>query len=174
VLPAGETGKASTTVLGYLRVIVLCFCCLLMLFLSCTSHYVPPVIFIVVLFLFMSYVCKVTRLRAGRLGVRNWAGVRDVTLLEIGDTGPALGPFPFPLTTGTGVISRQQSDRGMMLTADLHKAEIKNDWSCTSPSPYVFMTWMGTALPFVTCHLVVFVFLTFMLFSFPLFLIRSL
>ena len=46
------------------------------------------------------------------------------------------------------------------MTADLHKAEIKNEWSCTFLD--VFMTWMGTTLPFVSFPLVVFILFSFL------------
>ena len=167
VLTAWETGQASATILLPPRAILV-LCCHLMLVIFLLYHSIPPLVFIVPLvFLLMSYAGIVTRLRAGRSGVRNWARVRNFTLSRLATQ--ALGPTQlrcryFPVTKRSG----------MMMNADLHKAEIKSGWSCTAPPPRClhnvdednFTFWV---LSFSCFHLLVFchIFFPFILYSFP-------
>ena len=141
------------------------------LFSSCISHSIPPLVFIVpLLFLVMSYVCTVTRLRAGLSGVRNWARVRNFTLSRLAI--PALGPTQlryrcyFPVTKRLGMM--------MTMTAELHKAEIKRGWSCTPPwclhnvDGDNFTFWvlsLSCVHLLVLCHVI---FFPLVLYSFPL------
>jgi len=176
VLTAGETGQAPATVLLPPRVLlVLCCHLMLVIFLLYLSFY-SPLLYLSPLS--SSFWCLMSvqwlgysldergfetgrhRLWVGRSGVRNWAT-------------PALGPTQLRYRCYFPVTNRS----GMMMTADLHKAEIKSGWSCTYPPPLpdVFITWMWATLHFGSSSLVVFIFLfSVMWFSFPLFFIRSL
>ena len=98
-------------------------------------------------------------------------GQGQETLLFSRLATPALGPNQlryryFPVTKRPG----------MMLTADVHKAEIKNWWSCTSPPPLCLHNVDGNKFTFwvlslscfhllVLCYVILF---SLILYSFPL------
>jgi hypothetical protein len=83
-----------------------------------------------------------TRLRAGRSGVRIPVGVIDLSLRNV-QTGSRSPPSPHSIEhrgsfQGLSQVEREVNDS---LTSS---AEVKNEWSYTSTSPYSFVAWTLT------------------------------
>jgi hypothetical protein len=82
----------------------------------------------------------VIRLRAGRTGFDSRRGLQ-IFLLATASI-PALAPTQPPVQWVSGVLSKEVKQPGREADhSPTSSAEVKNAWSCTSTSQYVFMSW---------------------------------
>ena len=85
----------------------------------------------------------VTRLHAVRSGVQFLARARDFSLLQTAQSNSGPHPASYRWSSLPG-IKREGRVVGQSPPSS---AEVKNEWSCTSALPYVFLTWIGPNLP---------------------------